>query len=329
MRQRVRLGYAGVAVLVLVAAAPAGRRALGVDDACTAGAAPGGFVSCVVVGGEEPDPGTAASGALSSAALGVPWPVTRFTDGEPGCVTGPGRPVVATATPVLSVTFTATPADVVANYQTLDGSTDMYTGGLEPPDVLDFQEGDLAPGESYRWRVRALRADETPDLTETRGWSEWCEFTVAADAPDFRGVDPGDVDTVRELGVRPDRQYPVTLTARQWRAVLAVLAWEPEAAAVDEDWSGAEAAEMRLRPIETAVREQVRDRAPGDRVPVVLTGDRWATVANELAGWAGVADQVAAEEPDAGADGSAYWALVDGLSAELGGPPHPGLGYER
>jgi len=60
---------------------------------------------------------------------------------------------------------------------------------------------------------------------------------------------------------------------------------------------------------------------------VTLTGDEWAGLASEMAGWAVILDQAAAEEdPGTAPDGTATRAVVDLISRRLGGPPHPSLG---
>jgi hypothetical protein len=161
-----------------------------------------------------------------------------------------------------------------------------------------------------------------------------------------------DVDAVLELGLHPDRRYTVTLTARQRRTVLKavdvgdvaratavldtvttvtgrdVAPTEVEPGEVDPDRADAS---RRWERIVAAIRQQVRDGAPARRIAVTLTGGQWASVATELASWANVADEVAAEAtgPDIPPDGSAYWAVLDVVSARLGGPSRPGLGYLR
>jgi hypothetical protein len=283
---------------------------------------------------------------LSPGLVQVPVPTALATDGRPGCVTGPGRPVVATTMPTLSVTFAgvplALPVQATFEYEPLRRSEGVVTASgwataAALPATLDISPGEFRPGESYRWRVRG-----TPDHAIVPGWSPWCEFTVAADVPDLRGVE-ADIDAVLALELYPDRRYAVTLTARQWRTVLEAVDVEGDAAramAVRITVTGAEPGELdpdradalrRWERIVAAVRKQLRDGAPARRVAVTLTGGQWASVAAELASWANLADEVAAEatEPDIPPDGSAYWAVLDAVSARLGGPSRPGLSYRR
>jgi hypothetical protein len=128
-------------------------------------------------------------------------------------------------------------------------------------------------------------------------------------------ADPGDL---AELGLSAERRYRVTLTARQWRLILEVLDGVDEGAATFLDSSG------RLGELHDAVGKQVR----GARSEVTLSGDDWASLSSELAGVAYAYDEMVAdgEETD---DGGAYWALLDRISGQLGGPRHPNLGYER
>ncbi|MCA2215953.1 hypothetical protein [Jidongwangia harbinensis] len=297
--------------------------------------------------------------ALSPGLLRVPEPAALATGGRAGCVTGPGRPVVATTTPTLSVTFAAVPpalpVDATFQYEPLRGSdgvvvaSGVTTTAAALPATLDFEGDPLGPGESYRWRVRG-----TPAGAIVPGWSPWCEFTVAADVPDLRGLG-ADADAVRELGLDPARRYTVTLTLRQWRAVrkpfraagdqarvLAVhqvvavgpggerVPTEPGLDGLDPDQADAI---RRTEQIDAAVRKQIRDAAarPGRPVAVTLTGRQWASLATDLATRANEADEVADEatEPDVMPDGSAYWAVLDRVSARLGGPARPGLGHRR
>jgi len=259
----------------------------------------------------------------------VPRPVGLATDGRPGCVRGPGRPVVGTTGPAMSAVFTTAPSDVTFEYEYLDGTETVTASpgaAVVPgrPVVLGNDPDSFGPGESYRWRVRG-----TPRAATEPGWSDWCEFTVAAGLPDLREAE--DADAVRELGLHPDRRYAVRLTVRQWRTVLDAFTDSREAAVADSpDLGEAEAAAARrLRQIAAAVRRQVGDPAgtPTRRRTVTLTGDEWAGLASEMAGWAVILDQAAAEEdPGTAPDGTATRAVVDLISRRLGGPPHPSLG---
>jgi len=264
-------------------------------------------------------------------AVNLSLPVAPVVGGKPGCVTGARRPVVDTSMPTLSVAF-AVPSllseGVTIEYQSLDGGAAIFTSDSEPvtdrPVTLDFRPGELAPGESYRWRVRDARGGWTAP-----GWSAWCEFTVAADALDLRSLEDDDVDVVLELGLRPERRYTVSLTRRQWRVLLDAFDLELTArGAIAPSGDAPAEADERLRQIDTAIRRQLLDTTSPSAV--TLTGGRWTTVVNQLAGSAGLADDAAAEvDPGEMADGSAYWELIDLVSTRLGGPPHAAKRFFR
>jgi hypothetical protein len=187
--------------------------------------------------------------------------------------------------------------------------------------VLDTEEEGLGPGESYRWRVRGTAVDAV-----VPGWSPWCEFTVAADLIDMRDVT--DLAAVEELGVVPERPYPVTLTVRQWRLVIdsvAVSLTDGWAANPDglSEWER-ESVERSNRTA-AGLRKKIAGRAGRARVTVTLTGDQWATVARQVAENAAVWDMTAEEDPQVEEDGAALWTVVDRISAELGGPARPRL----
>jgi hypothetical protein len=319
-------------------------------EVCRALFAEYGEVSCAVTyvtESEAPEPTPAR----------VPQPTALATDGVPGCVRGAGRPVVGTTKPSLSASFAVTGwalLEATFEREPLDGSEDPVTstvsGPAGEPAVLPADENGLAPGVSYRWRVRG-----TPFGAAVPGWSEWCEFTVAAGLVDLRAAT--DVPAVQELGVVPSRRYPVTLTVRQWRLFLDALEpWGDAAGAVNEanpirtgggsaaagsdnegdgvvggDLSNdeAQAAREGLRRISADVRARIGGKPAGRRVAVTLTGDRWASAASELAAEAFARDESYAEEPDGDSDGSAFWKLLDRISTQLGGPAHPHLQYDR
>jgi hypothetical protein len=50
----------------------------------------------------------------------------------------------------------------------------------------------------------------------------------------------------------------------------------------------------------------------------------------QLAGAAAISDDTAEEDdPEYAVTGKAYWSVLDRISIRLGGPAHPGLGYDR
>ncbi|SNY42621.1 hypothetical protein [Paractinoplanes atraurantiacus] len=257
-------------------------------------------------------------------SLRVPRATRLATNGVPGCVRGEGRPIVGTTTPTLSAVFAVEgkePTEVIFEQQRFGDteSTISTTSGMPgQPVVLEAGDWGLGPGESYRWRVRG-----TPWDAAVPGWSQWCEFTVEAGLVDLR--DATDVDAVRELRVAPKRRYTVKLTERQWRLVLDALAPMDEGVAVVGGPGEMETEEDdRLRTISGTIRRGLPSRT------VTLTGDQWATAAAQTAGMAQIYDQLREEEPDVyESDGSAYWKAVDRISAQLGGPAHPGLGADR
>lgn len=228
-------------------------------------------------------------------APSLPAPTRPITAGRPGCVTGPGRPVVATT--LLSVSATARPGeDIVYEYQPLDDSRTIDASGST---VLAFAPGDLAPGRSYRWRARAVdtvRQDHdqaalrSPD--DQQNWSAWCEFSVSAKALDYRGLGNVSPEMLNELGLRPDRRYTISLTRRQQRLL----------------------------------RAGTNVGRTNDRM--TLTGPRWTELLTQLSGSASIAAEVAAdggEDTPSQPDSTAYHTLMDAISIKLGGPDHPKL----
>ncbi|XVU21713.1 hypothetical protein ACQPZJ_31125 [Actinoplanes sp. CA-054009] len=286
------------------------------ETACSEFAADGVIVTCTIVTEsdlEEFAPAPILTDGPFIRSPRVPRATRLATNGVPGCVRGAGRPVVGTTMPTLSAVFVAAgPVDVTFEQQGFgdaDSVMGMTTGVPGEPVVLEPFDPGLAPGESYRWRVRA-----TPWGAAVPGWSEWCEFTVEAGLVDLR--DATDIDAVRELRVAPKRRYPVTLTERQWRLVLDALT-PIDVVGIDVDYT-----DQQL--ISDTIRRGLADRT------VTLTGDQWATAAGQTAGTAQVYDQLFVEEPDVyESDGSAYWKIVDRISAQLGGPAHPALGADR
>ena len=235
---------------------------------------------------ERPD-GTPIDPRLWSPAAPIPpAPTPATTAGRPGCVTGPGRPVVGTT--LTSATATTGHGEaIVYEYQRLDGGE---TTGSSGSGILEFGPGDLAPGGSYRWRARLddPAFGERP-ANDERGWSPWCEFTVSADAVDYRGLGDVSLEALHELGLRPDRKYPVSLSARQQRL---------------------------LREGTNVGRTSAR---------MTLTGPRWTDLLVQLTAWALIVDETALEDESSPSDGPAYRALTDAISVKLGGPRHPRL----
>ncbi|GIF17512.1 hypothetical protein BJ973_009523 [Actinoplanes tereljensis] len=247
--------------------------------------------------------------------LTVPVPVHLATGTTAGCVTGAARPVVGTTTTLtLSATFEGPGgAQPLFEYRTTAEPDSTYTStSIDGPDVatLDFEPGELTPGETYQWRVRG-----TPDET-LAGWSGWCEFAVAADAPDLRELDPTEIDALAQLKIRPERDYTVKLTPAQWRTALEMYDTD-DAVVVDEPTED----DQDYDRLVAAVRRQ----APTSRV--TLTGAQWAALSVQLAEWATIVDESALEvEPEYQVDGTAHRAVLGRISTQLGGPAHPNFG---
>ncbi|MCM4078807.1 hypothetical protein [Paractinoplanes hotanensis] len=85
-------------------------------------------------------------------------------------------------------------------------------------------------GQSYRWRARG-----TPPTVGAAGWSPWCEFTIPEKAPD-------------DLGLDDSRNFRATLTAAEWRQVLAVFADTEDDAAARASIETATKAARHQRP---------------------------------------------------------------------------------
>ncbi|MCU7726553.1 hypothetical protein ODJ79_22715 [Actinoplanes sp. KI2] len=224
-----------------------------------------------------------------------PAPTPVVTVGHRGCVTGPGRPVTATA--LTSASATAPGEEIWYEWQPL-GGVDSDTTGTGGP-VLEFRPGDLAPGHSYRWRARVLDTGEERDDSDTpwsmadyeRGWSPWCEFTVSAAAVDYTGMGDVSLEALTELGLRPDRTYTVSLSGRQQRLLRA---------GTDVGRTGAR---------------------------MTLTGPRWTDLLVQLSQSAVfLAENIDGDEDfTTPPESIAYRKLVDTISVELGGPRHPRL----
>ncbi|GAB3825343.1 hypothetical protein GCM10027610_005050 [Dactylosporangium cerinum] len=237
------------------------------------------------------------SSALPQAATAA-QPVGLSTAGG-GCVTGPDRPVLDTVHPTLSASFTGVPAEqyVQPTFQLRRATDAGDPNGTLPGEpvaagrtaTLDLRRHlTLAHGVTYCWRVRGI-----PDLNpgDDAGWSSWCEFTVAATAPDALDLDDG-------------RTYTAALPTATWQAILRVLG--PVSVSANGD-----------RSVHAPIEDAVRRAAPGAaRTPVTMTGSRWKLIANDLAGLT------------SSGDGST-WDLVDLLSTALGGPPRLTMGFPR
>lgn len=253
----------------------------------------------------------------------VPAPTRLATNGVPGCVRGSNRPVLNTTTPTFQATF-ATAIQASFELAPLDGSEESTFGGADAtagePVVWQTDENGLAPGRTYRWRITGAPSY----LDEAPVWSEWCEFTVAAGLVDLRPAT--DVATVRELRVDPARRYPVTLTVREWRIAIDGLVPEDDGVLVNGDPIPAD---ERSRRIKADIQARIAGHAAGRRATVILTGDEWASVASSVADGAAAWDETFEEDPQAGNNGPRYWRVLDRISAGLGGPAHPGLGWYR
>ncbi len=108
---------------------------------------------------------------------------------DPGlpCVTGSGRPVVGTATPILRAKLTdpdGTAQELLPDYGmttlagtavTLPQPTAKVRSGTNY--AYTVPAGKLVSNTTYRWRVR------TYDTVEYGAWSVWCEFTVDTTRP--------------------------------------------------------------------------------------------------------------------------------------------------
>ncbi len=229
---------------------------------------------------------------------GAALPTDLSTDGQ-ACVTGAGRPVVDTVRPTFSASFTGGAGLLrlestfqltgVAgpDSQSLETSGDPGPPGAAASLTLSSQRPPLQHGESYKWRVRA-----TPRTINARGWSSWCEFTVAETTPD-------------DLGLDDFRNYRVELPTAKWREIVAALKPAvPDAADVASTFA----------PIEDALKAAPPKAA---ELSVLLNGRRWGELEKEIC---------ARAYDD---DNPAIWKLADLVSAALGGPERPTMGYER
>jgi len=250
-----------------------------------------------------------------------PPPTRLATNGVPGCVRGSRRPVVHTTTPTLEATYAA-PVPASFELAPLDGSEQPDIGSTQAaagePVVWEIGENGLAPGRTYQWRTTGVPLDPV----KAPVWSQWCEFTVAADLVDLRPAT--DVPTVRELRVDPARRYPVTLRAGEWRIAVDGLVPEDEGVVVDDPFrTGDNPAQERDRQIKADIQARIAGRAAGRPATVVLTGDEWATVAANLAAGAQAWAEEYGEDPGVPDEAPRHWKVLDRISAQLGGPAHP------
>ncbi|MCY1139435.1 hypothetical protein OWR29_15660 [Actinoplanes sp. Pm04-4] len=229
--------------------------------------------------------------------------------GEPACGAGP----VGTTEPVtLSAAYTVVlgPPPTRAVFEYSPDYRGLYGKILDPVGraVLTLKPGELAPGDSVRWRVSLTGDDDRLPI-----WSPWCTFTVAADAPDLRGLEPDVIAALTELGLRPEREYTVTLPRDQWRTALEPFGIYPtDNAAINE-------ADPDNQDDPTS---DLRTQLPG---PATLTGAQWSDLITSLAQWSAY-DWESYDDSSPPIDPAVYWAVVDEISTQLGGPPHPRLG---
>jgi hypothetical protein len=222
--------------------------------------------------------------------------------GEPACGAGP----VGTTEPVtLSAAYTVVlgPPPTRAVFEYSPDYRGLYGKILDPVGraVLTLKPGVLAPGDSIRWRVSLTGDDHRLPI-----WSPWCTFTVAADAPDLRGLDPDVIAALTELGLRPEREYTVTLPSDQWRTALEPFGLSTDNGVLNE-------ADLAL---------DLQTQLPG---PAALTGAQWSDLVVSLAQWSAY-DWESYDDSSPPTDPAAYWAVIDKISTQLGGPPHPRLG---
>ena len=234
---------------------------------------------------------------------------------EPACGAGP----VGTTEPVtLSAAFTVVlgPPPSRALFEQDPDGRGVYGEILEPIGraVLTIQRGELAPGDSIRWRVRFTDEDDRLGT-----WSPWCTFTVAADAPDLRNLDSGVIDALLELGLRPERRYTVTLTPAQWRTALEPFGLTYADNTVLDEIGTSEPSYEGQEPDELPYL--ISSQIPG---PVTLTGAQWVDLTTQLASWPEYAEaDDYTEGPEVPPDPAVYRAVIDRISAQLGGPAHP------
>ena len=227
--------------------------------------------------------GAAASGALSAAALGLPWPVAVRTDGQPGCVTGAGRPVVATTTPALSVTFTAMPdrrpVGVAVHYRSFDRVMDVYAAGLTAgpglPAVLAIGEGELArPGPRPLTAVYARPVDQP------------APHTVSSLAADLRALGLAAGDLVLAHCAQRSIGFVAGGTHAVVQALLDVLGDDGTLVVPTHTPDNTDPADWRHPPVPPAWWRPIREQTPG--FDPARTPSRWmGAVAEAVRTWPG------------------------------------------
>jgi hypothetical protein len=159
--------------------------------------------------------------AASSAGLSIVFntppnvPDTFATNGQSGCVTGTGRPVVAVTNPLLSARVTdpdgAGEGDIGGSlkgnfaWEQLNASTGTWSAlgsALGTPQANGTTNPSPAPtfttGGTYRWHVRA---DDSWTLagvgsgTDSSAFGAWCEFEVDATPPQAATLTPDAANT--------------------------------------------------------------------------------------------------------------------------------------
>lgn len=115
----------------------------------------------------------------------APNVTSMATDPPSPCLTGAERPHVGTATPALRAQITdpeGTPVSATFEWASTDGTAaGSATVGPQASGstiVAPVPTGQLADGESYKWRVRASDGDLSS------AFSGYCEFTVDTSPPD-------------------------------------------------------------------------------------------------------------------------------------------------
>jgi hypothetical protein len=225
---------------------------------------------------------------------GSSLPTNLSTDGK-GCSTGPGRPVLDTVRPVLTTDFIPVPglSQIMNTFQLtrLDGNLSQ--------DLV--QAGSQMPGSPDATATLDLRGNQELSHGVTYKWR------VRATPPYIAigGWSPWCEFTIAkvtpdDLGLESGRIYTVTLPVGTWRQISALLG--PVETYVNGEKS-------KHLPIAVAASK------PAGQVPVTLDGHTWDLIVGDLA-------SLASQEGEP-------WTFADVVSAALGGPPHPTMGFER
>jgi hypothetical protein len=114
-------------------------------------------------------------------------------------------------------------------------------------------------------------------------------------------TEAGQTGTPDSLDLDADRSYTVSLPSLKSREVIALLG---------PGWP------HRDTPLHRSIGAAAATEGEGG-VPVSLRGWDWETVIGAVAEWAS-----ACNDPRS-------WRLVDTLSAKVGGPPRPAMGFPR